>query len=113
MAFLKRTKQDVKSKRTLTRTDKASGKKRKAGVEVTFKDGQKVVLLNPSGKGTKYANELKEGIHYTNSGVPKLDKKGNTIPLTNEQRAYRSAYITALSDGAKAYNAKKNNGGKS
>lgn len=110
MKKIKRTKQDVKSKKTFFGRKKADGKKRKAGVTVTFNDGESVTLLNPSGKGEKFAKELKENQHYTNDGKLKTDDNGNPIPLTNEQKAYRSAYITALSDSAKAYKAK--NGGK-
>lgn len=110
MAFIKRTKQDVKSKRKLFGKGKrADGKKKVVGVVVTFKDDTEVTLLNPSGKGAKFAQELKDNKHYTNSGQVKVDDKGSPLPLTNEQKAYRSAYLTALSDSAKAYNSKINN----
>ena len=109
MAFTKRTKQDVKSKKKFFgKGKKADGKKRELGVKVTFNDGTEVTLLNPSGKGTKYAQELKDNKHYTNDGKLKVDDKGNPLPLTNEQKAYRSAYLTALLDSAKAYNSKNN-----
>ncbi len=110
MAFKQRSKQDVKSKKKIFgNSTKSNGKKRQSGVTVTFNDGEKVTLLNPSGKGEKYAKELKENKRYTNDGKVKTDKNGKPLELTKEQRAYRSAYITALSDSAKAYNAKKVN----
>ena len=106
--FKQRTKQDVKSKKKFFgKGKKADGKKRQSGVTVTFNDCTSVTLLNPSGKGEKYANELRDGKRYTNDGQVKLDKNGNEMPLTAEQRAYRSAYLQALSDSAKAHNAAK------
>ena len=106
MLFPKRTKQDVKSKKKFFGNGKkADGKKRQAGVTVTFKDDMQVTLLNPSGKAEKYAKELKEGKRYTNNGEVKLDNAGREMPLTPEQRAYRAAYITAQADNAKAYKA--------
>ena len=111
MAFIKRTKQDVKSKKKFFgEGTKADGKKRQSGVTVTFNDGEKVTLLNPSGKGEKYAKELKENKRYTNDGKLKTDENGKPLELTNEQRAYRSAYLKALSDNSKAFKSK--NGGK-
>ncbi len=107
MSFIKRTKQDVKSKKKFFgEGKKADGKKRQAGVTVTFNDGSSVTLLNPSGKAEKFVKELKEDKRYTNDGKVKKDKDGNEMHLTSEQRAYRSAYIKALSDNAKAYKAK-------
>lgn len=106
--FKQRTKQDVKSKKKFFGSGKkADGKKRQSGVTVIFNDGEKVTLLNPSGKGEKYARELKENKRYTNDGTVKTDENGNELHLTKEQRAYRSAYLTALKDNAKAFNAKK------
>ena len=60
MAFFKRrTKQDVKSKKPFSFGNKTkSGKVAKSGTTVEFNDGSKTTLLNPSGKGTKYAIEL-------------------------------------------------------
>lgn len=107
MAFKKRTKADVKSKKSVLGKVGKNGKKRKLGVKVTFNDDTETILLNPSGKGAKYAKELKDGKRYTNDGKVKTDDNGNELNLSKEQRAYRSAYLTALSDSAKAYNAKK------
>ena len=102
--FPRRTKEDVKSKKKFFgRGKKTDGKKRQSGVTVTFNDGTSVTLLNPSGKGEKYANELRDGKRYTNDGKVKLDRNGQEMPLTAEQRAYRSAYLQALFDSAKAY----------
>lgn len=106
MAFKQHSKEDVKSKRTLWVKDG----KRKAGVAIEFQDGEKVVLLNPSGKGGKFAKELKEGKHYTNDGKVKKDDKGNNKRLTDNQRSYRSGYLSCLKDQAKIHNAKKKGG---
>ncbi|MDE6667676.1 MAG: hypothetical protein K2K38_04945 [Clostridia bacterium] len=112
LIFKKRTKEDVKSKKKFFgKGKKADGKKRQLGVTVTFNDGETVTLLNPSGKATKYAAELRDGKRYTNDGKVKVDRNGQEMPLTAEQKAYRSAYIQALSDSAKAYNAAKAKGG--
>lgn len=109
MAFIKRTKADVKSKKSVLGKVGKNGINRKLGVRVTFNDDTEITLLNPSGKGAKYAKELKDGKRYTNDGKVKTDDNGNELKLSKEQRAYRSAYLTALSDNAKAYNAKKQN----
>lgn len=64
-------------------------------------DGNKdIVVLHPAGKGKKYAAELKNNKRYTNDSKPK-DK-----PLTKEGRAYRSGYLQARKDSAKAWKAK-------
>lgn len=110
MAFFKRrTKEDVKS-RTLFSWGKnpKTGKAKKSGTTVTFKDGTKRTLLNPSGKGDKYAAELQMGVKITNDGEFKHGRNGEEISLTAEQRAYRSGFLDALSANAKAYKAKKN-----
>lgn len=70
---------------------------------VTNRRGKKVTLLNPAEKGRKYAAELKKGIHATNDHVVKKNKYGKPIRLTDTQKAYRSGYLTARSDNAKAY----------
>lgn len=72
-------------------------------VVVKTRRGKKVTLLNPAEKGRKYAAELKAGIHATNNHVVKKNKQGKPIRLTDIQRAYRSGYLTARSDNAKAY----------
>ena len=68
--------------------------------------GKTVTLLNPSEKGAKFAKELKTGVARTNDGRYKIDSNSKkAIRLTNEQRAFRSGYLSAQSDSAKAYNA--------
>ena len=90
---------------------KANGERRKNGVNlVNEKDGRKFTALNPSGKGAKYAKELKDGKRITNSGAPKLDDNGKQLGLTKQQRAYRSGYLQARKDSANAYNATKDGG---
>lgn len=115
MSYKNRTKQDVKSKKIFFGGEKSDGKKRKAGVELTFIDGEKTVLLNPSGRGEKYAKELKQNKRYTDDGKLKTGKDGKTpLELDCCSRAYRSGYLSALSDSAKAYNStksKKSSGG--
>ena len=76
------------------------------GKKVKTKNGGTVTLLNPSEKAGKYAAELRTGIRYTNEGAYKPDKNGE-VGLTETQRAYRSGYLDARKDGAKAYKAKK------
>ena len=63
-------------------------------LKFTTKTGKKVVLLNPAEKGTRYARQLKKGLDHT----------GKT--LSDTQRAYRSGYLDARTDSAKAFNAK-------
>lgn len=108
MAFIKRKKQDVAKKESFSfGQKKKNGKPSKDGTVVTFKDGTKTTLLNPSGKGKKFAFELSTGTRVTNGGDFKKDDNGNEIPLSGEQRAFRSGYLTAQKDNAKAYKAKK------
>lgn len=111
--FIQRTKQDVKSKKSFSFGKKKNGKPRKDGVTVTFNDGTKTTLLTPSGKGAKYARELKENRRITNDGVVKTDENGNEIPLTKEQRAFRAGALEMQKAASKAYKAKKakQNGG--
>ncbi len=86
---------------------KANGERRKNGVHlVNEEDGRKFTALNPSGKGAKYAKELKEGKRITNSGSPKLGEDGKQLGLDKQQRAYRSGYLQARKDSANAYKAK-------
>lgn len=110
--FKKRTKEDVKSKTSILKGVKKNGKDKKFGTVVAFKDGTSVTLLNPSGKGAKYAGELKTNIAVTNDCVIKRDDYGYPVELTAEQRAYRAGYLDHAKDCAKAYNAKKNKAGK-
>ena len=93
---------------------------KKAGVTLTradVKTGEtsQVTLLNPHGKGAKYAAELRRDEHLTNEGRVKRyqsgKKQGQPVPLSDVQRAFRSGYLQAQSDSAKAYKAQK--GGRS
>lgn len=64
------------------------------------KKGKEVTVYNPSEKGKMYALDLK------------LGKDINHKKLSNTQKAYRSGYLKAQNDSAKAYKArefKKNN----
>lgn len=83
---------------------------KETGVDLTLVDKRtgevsKKTLLNPHGKGAKYATELKRGVHMTNTGVVKTDKYGKSLHLNKQQRAYRSGYLQAQHDSAKAYKA--------
>lgn len=110
MAFKKRTKQDIKSKKNFTWGRKTKkGTMSKDGVSVVFNDGTEVTLLTPSGKASKYAAELGMGCKITNNGEFKHDNNGNEIPLDCCSRAYRSGYLDCQKDNSKAYKAKKNN----
>lgn len=73
----------------------------------TNKNGKKFTLLNPGEKGKKFAKELVIGYHHTNDMQYKFDENGEVKPLTKEQRAYRSGYLDARKDSAKAYKAKQ------
>lgn len=90
---------------------KKNGERRKNGVYLVNKeDGRKFTALNPSGKGAKYAQELKDGKRVLNDlETPKLNDKGKQMKLNKSQRAYRAGYLDARKDNAKAFNAK--NGG--
>jgi len=76
-------------------------------VQFKNKNGKTVTLLNPAEKGEKFAKELRRGVKHTNSGSIKTDKNKKGIRLTAEQRAYRSGYLDARTDSAKAFKAKK------
>lgn len=91
----------IKSKRAKT----AKGKK--TGTVLTYEDDTKKTLLNPYGKGAKYAQELKTGQKYTNDNQIKT-VNGEIKPLTDTEKAYRSGYLAARRDAADAYNAKNN-----
>lgn len=77
------------------------------GKKVKTKKGTVVTLLNPAQKAKKFADELGTNMHYTNDGKYKPDKNGE-IGLSAGQRAYRSGYLDARKDSAKAYNYNKN-----
>lgn len=72
------------------------------GKRVVRRDGKEVILLNPAEKGRKYAAELSTGMRYTNDGNYKKDASGD-VGLSKEGRAYRSGYLDARRDSAKAY----------
>lgn len=105
--FKKKTKDDVKSKIALV-----DDKDKKIGTKIEFKDGSNTTLLNPNGKGKKYAREIKDNVHLLNDmNTVKRDDKGNSKRLTDVQRSYRSGYLKALQDQSKIYKAKNENGG--
>lgn len=79
---------------------------KKMGVVIETHKGKEKTLLNPHGKTVKYGNELESGVHLTNEGELKRDRDGNYMGLTPTEAAYRSGYIAAQADNAKAYNAK-------
>lgn len=115
MAFKLRSKSDVKSKKSFAFVEGSktkSGRKRKDGTVVTFKDGTSTTLLTPSGKGAKYAAELAMGVKITNDGDFKHGVDGSEIVLTPEQRAYRAGFLDSQKESAKAYKAKKSGGAK-
>lgn len=75
---------------------------------IISKGGKKITLLNPSEKGRKYADELRNGVRQRNDGLLKVDSVfGKPVRLTKAQRAYRAGYLDARNDNAKCFNAKK------
>jgi len=76
-------------------------------VTVKTKKGKEIILLNPSEKGRKFASELGAGVKYTNAGEVKYDKNNKPVTLSNTQKAFRSGYLQARKDGARAYKASK------
>ena len=72
------------------------------GKKIKTKKGKTITVLNPAQKGRKFASELNTGMHYTNDGSYKPDRNGE-IGLTDTQKAYRSGYLDARKDNAKAY----------
>ena len=77
-----------------------NNKNKKTGAYLENEKGEKRLVLNPNGKGGKAAYELKHGVRITNEGVVKKDK-----PLTKEGKAWRSGYLQARKDSAKAWKA--------
>jgi len=67
------------------------------------KKGKEIALLNPAEKGKKFSEELKTKTRQTNQGEVKVDKDGKPSRLTKQQAAYRSGYLEARKDSAKAY----------
>lgn len=58
------------------------------------KSGKKFVFLNPSEKGKRFSRQLRSG------------KDQNGKALSDTAKAWRSGYLAARQDSAKAYNAK-------
>ena len=84
------------------------GGKQRYGTMVTLEDGSKRLLLTPYGKGRKAANELLLGYRIRNENAdPKVDRDGVIKSLSPTQKAWRSGYLSARSDAAKAYESKK------
>lgn len=107
MARKLRSKKDVVKVTTILKGEKKNGKPKKFGVTVEFKDGTATTLLTPSGKAEKFARELKDGVRVTNDGIIKRDDYDYPLELDCCQRAYRSGYLAAQKDNAKAYKAKQ------
>ncbi len=81
--------------------------KNSTGTSFIDSEGKSKKLLTPHGKGKKYARELSTGVRETNIGSVKKDKKGAVMMLSEKQRAYRSGYLDAQKDSAKAFKAKQ------
>lgn len=77
------------------------------GVKGTNKKGERITLLNPYGKGKKYASELKHGRKITNDFKRKTNKNGSSMKLTEKQKSYRAGYLQARQDSANCYRAKR------
>lgn len=75
-------------------------------VLVKTKKGKQILLLNPSEKSKKYAQELKHGAKMTNSGELK-EKNGELLELTPVQVGFRIGYLKSRSDSAKAFKSKR------
>ena len=69
---------------------------------VINRNGKQVVLLNPNGKGRKYAYDLRTGKKHTNTGKVKKNW------LSKVEKAYRSGYLKARKDNANAWKSKRN-----
>ena len=72
--------------------------------------GGTVTLLNPSEKGTKFADELRNGAKQTNDGFIKFNADGKPVKLTSTEASYRMGYLDAQKDSARAYNHNKKKG---
>lgn len=95
----------AKSKKTYG-PSKVVGKDRNGVTVVDVNTGVRKKLLNPAGKGRKFAAELKSNKHYTNDGKTKVTKSGKLKRLTDTERSYRSGYLQARQDSAKAFKSK-------
>lgn len=84
-----------------------NGKKERTGTVLTLDNGEKVTYLTPSGKAAKAAFELHNGYKVTNVGKRKVDDSGNVMLLTDTEAAWRSGYLAARQDSAKAYKANR------
>ena len=101
----KKNQWDIVEKKPLYgKRKKANGESERLGTRIVTSDGVIITLLTPNGKAAKYAKEIRDNKRYTNSGEEKKNKR-----LTEHGRVYRSAYLQARKDSAKAYRAKKNN----
>lgn len=78
-------------------------------VIVRNKNGKEVVLLSPSEKYTKYMDELQNGCKQTNGGRIKYGKNSKPVRLTQQERAWRSGYVSAIVDSSKAFKSKHPN----
>ena len=72
-------------------------------VVVRNKKGKQIRLMNPNQKAMKYAEELKNNMHFTNFGEVKTTKSGKIKRLNDNQKSWRSGYLTARKDNARAY----------
>lgn len=72
-------------------------------VVVKTRRGKDVTLLNPSERGSKFANELRNNCKQTNDGRFKVNRHGQCIELTDAERAYRAGYLAAQKDSANAF----------
>ncbi len=100
---------DVVSKKACIGKNPFTGVKMNWGTAVKSSDGSQRILLTPAGKSAKYAAELKQGVHLTNTGEVKTNRQGKERRLTDTEAAFRSGYLGNSSDSAKAF--KSINGG--
>lgn len=75
-------------------------------IQILKRRGKKtktITLLNPAEKREKFLTELSVGAKMTNDGEWKVNSDGEYQVLTDEEKAYRSGYLAAGKDSAKAY----------
>lgn len=72
--------------------------------KIKKKNGEdvEITLLNPREKAEKFLNELKVGFHLTND-LSEVKEVNGSYELSNEAKAYRSGYLDARKDSAKAF----------
>ncbi len=75
-------------------------------VKYQTKNGNEIILLNPSERSKKYSIELKHKKALTNSGKRKFDKNGKQKRLTRGQLAYRAGYLAHQKDSNRAFRSK-------